>query len=124
MEEKKISDFRSDTVTKPTENMRLAMAKAEVGDDVFGDDPTVKKLEELGAEKIGKEASLFVPSGTMGNSIAVKVWTNELEEIILEERSHIYNMESTHITFISRVIPRPLPSNRGVMNPELVEKAI
>jgi threonine aldolase len=95
-----------------------------VGDDVFGDDPTVKKLEELGAEKIGKEASLFVPSGTMGNSIAVKVWTKELEEIIVEERSHIYNMESTHIAFISRVIPRPLPSRRGAMDPELVEKAI
>ena len=124
MEKKRFSDFRSDTVTKPTKKMRLAMAEAEVGDDVLGDDPTVKKLEALGAEKIGKEAALFVPSGTMGNSIAVKVWTDELEEIIVEERSHIYNMESTHITFVSRVTPRPLPSNRGAMDPELVEKAI
>ncbi len=120
----KYSDFRSDTVTKPTDKMREAMAKAEVGDDVLGDDPTVKKLEELGAEKMGKEAALFVPSGTMGNSIAVKVWTKELEEVIVEERSHIYNMESTHLTFISRVMPRSLPSKRGTMSPEVVEKAI
>jgi threonine aldolase len=104
--------------------MRKAMAKAEVGDDVFGDDPTVKRLEELGAKKIGKEAALFVPSGTMGNSIAVKVWTKELEEVIVEKRSHIYNMESTHLTFISRVMPRPLPSIKGAMDPNLIEKAI
>ncbi len=79
----RISDFRSDTVTKPTEKMRLAMKNAEVGDDVLGDDPTVKRLEQLAAEKIGKEAALYVPSGTMGNAIAVKVWTNEGEEVIV-----------------------------------------
>lgn len=119
-----ISDFRSDTVTHPTESMRRAMAEAVVGDDVHGDDPTVNKLEELAASIIGKEAALFVPSGTMGNAIAAKVWTQELEEVIVEARSHIYNMESTHLTFISRVTPRPLASRRGAMDPELVEASI
>jgi len=118
------SDFRSDTVTKPTEAMRRAMAEAEVGDDVLGDDPTVQKLENLAAEIMGKEAALFVPSGTMGNAVAVKVWTRELEEVILEARSHIYNMESTHLTFISRVNPRPLPSWRGAMDPDDVARHI
>jgi len=120
----KTSDFRSDTVTKPTEKMRRAMAEAEVGDDVLGDDPTVQKLEALAAEKMGKEAGLYVPSGTMGNSIAVKTWTRELEEVIVEVRSHIYNMESTHMTFISRVTPRPLASRRGAMDPDDVERNI
>jgi len=112
------SDFRSDTVTRPTEKMRKAMAEAVVGDDVLGDDPTVQKLESLAAETMGKEAGLYCPSGTMGNSIAVKMWTNVLEEVIVEERSHIYNMESTHMTFISAVTPRPLRSDRGVMDPK------
>jgi threonine aldolase len=116
----KWSDFRSDTVTKPNEAMRRAMAEAEVGDDVLGDDPTVQKLETLAASIMGKEAALYVPSGTMGNAVAVKVWTKELEEVILEARCHIYNMESTHLTFISRVTPRPLPSWRGAMDPEEV----
>ncbi len=120
----KFSDFRSDTVTKPTAEMRKAMAEAEVGDDVLGDDPTVNKLEELAAAVMGKEAALFVPSGTMGNSIAVKCWTQELDEVIIEARSHIYNMESTHMTFISRVTPRPLKSKRGAMDPEEIEKNI
>ncbi len=116
-----ISDFRSDTVTRPTESMRRAMAEAAVGDDVLGDDPTVQKLETLAAGIMGKEAALFAPSGTMGNSIAAKVWTRELEEVIVEARSHIYNMESTHLTFISRVTPRPLASRRGAMDPDEVE---
>jgi threonine aldolase len=119
-----ISDFRSDSVTKPTEKMRRAMAEAVVGDDVLGDDPTVQKLEALAAEIMGKEAALFVPSRTMGNLIAVKVWTQELEEVIVEARSHIFNMESTHMTFISRVTPRPLHSNRGAMDPDEVEQNI
>ncbi len=120
----KYSDFRSDTVTRPTENMKKAMAEAVVGDDVLGDDPTVQKLESLAASIMGKEAALYVPSGTMGNSIAIKVWTKELEEVIVEERAHLYNMESTHMTFISRVTPRPLSSNRGAMDPEEVERNI
>lgn len=118
------SDFRSDTVTKPTPKMRQAMAEAEVGDDVIGFDPTVDKLEALAARTMGKEAGLFCPSGTMANSIAVKVWTHELQEVIVEARSHIYNLESTHMTFISRVTPRPLPSVRGEMDPDDVERAV
>jgi threonine aldolase len=119
-----ISDFRSDTVTRPTEKMRLAMAQADVGDDVLGDDPTVRKLEDLAAGIMGKEAALFVPSGTMGNCIAVKAWTHELEEVIVEARAHIYNMESTHLTFISRVTPRPIASRKGAMDPADVEANI
>ncbi len=118
------SDFRSDTVTRPTEKMRTAMAEAEVGDDVLGDDPTVHKLERLAAETMGKQAALFCPSGTMANAIAVKMGTGPLEEVIVEERSHIYNMESTHMTFISGVTPRPLRSHRGAMDPEEVVAAI
>jgi threonine aldolase len=121
---KAFSDFRSDTVTKPTEEMRRALAEAEVGDDVLGDDPTVQKLEALAASVMGKEAGLFVPSGTMGNSIGVKMWTQELQEVIVEEKCHIYNMESTHLTFISRVTPRPLPSKRGALDPDLVKSNI
>jgi threonine aldolase len=118
------SDFRSDTVTKPTPRMRQAMAEAEVGDDVIGFDPTVRKLEALAAQTMGKEAGLFCPSGTMANSIAVKAWTHELQEVIVEARSHIYNLESTHMTFISRVTPRPVPSVRGAMDPAEVERAV
>jgi len=118
------SDFRSDTVTRPTEKMREAMAAAVVGDDVLGDDPTVQKLEGLAAEIMGKEAALFCPSGTMANSIAVKMWTGALEEVIVEERSHIYNMESTHMTFISGVTPRPVRSERGAMDPRDVVAAV
>jgi len=118
------SDFRSDTVTRPTDRMRQAMAEALVGDDVLGDDPTVLELERLAARTMGKEAALFCPSGTMANSIAVKMWTNVLEEVIVEERSHIYNMESTHMTFISGVTPRPVRSERGAMDPKDVIAAV
>ncbi len=118
------SDFRSDTVTRPTDKMRKAMAEAVVGDDVLGDDPTVQKLEALAAEIVGKEAALFVPSGTMGNSIAIKAWTSPLEEVIVEAKSHIYNMESTHMTFISGVTPRVLTSQRGALDTVDVEANI
>jgi threonine aldolase len=119
-----ISDFRSDTVTRPTENMRKAMAEAIVGDDVLGDDPTVQELESMAAALMQKEAALYVPSGTMANSIAVNVWTRELDEVIVEAKAHIYNMESTSITFVSRINPRPLQSNRGAMDPLEVERNI
>jgi len=118
------SDFRSDTVTRPTDKMRQSMAEAVVGDDVLGDDPTVQKLEALAADIIGKEAALFVPSGTMGNSIAVKAWTSPLEEAVVEAKSHIYNMESTHMTFISGVTPRVLSSKRGALDADEVEMNI
>ncbi len=124
MSYKGYSDFRSDTVTRPTEEMRKAMYEAEVGDDVLGDDPTVRKLEELAAETIGKEAALFVPSGTMGNTIALKILSGEGKEVILEEHSHIYNYEAGNISRIAGSIPRPLPSDYGVIPLELIEENI
>ena len=84
-------DLRSDTVTRPTPAMRSAMAEAEVGDDVYGEDPTVNRLEEFAARLFGKEAALFVPTGTMGNTIAIKLHTEHGQEIICESRSHILN---------------------------------
>src|SRR5229473_4616043 len=90
---KAMLDFRSDTVTKPTAEMRRAMAEAEVGDDVYGEDPTVNRLEERAAQIFRKEAALFVPTGTMGNQIAIKVHTRHGQEVICEERSHICNLE-------------------------------
>ncbi len=117
-------DLRSDTVTKPTEEMRKAMYSAEVGDDVFGEDPTVNELQKRCAEITGKESALFVPSGTMANCIASYVLTNEGDEVIVEEKSHIYNMEVAHLTLISRVLPRPLPSNKGEIDLNLIKKSI
>ena len=84
-------DLRSDTVTKPTAAMRKAMAEAEVGDDVYAEDPTVNLLQEKAAEIFRKEAALFVPTGSMGNQIAVKLHTNQGDEIVIEERGHIFN---------------------------------
>ncbi len=119
-----VSDFRSDTVTRPTEAMRKAMAHAAVGDDVLGDDPTVRKLEERAAEILGKEAALYVPSGTMGNAIALKIWTREGEEVLTEARSHILNYESGHPAVFSRVMVRPLPSRGGEIPLEVLEEAM
>ncbi len=118
----RIADFRSDTVTRPTPAMREAMARAEVGDDVLGDDPTVRQLEEEVAALLGKEAALYVPSGTMANAIALKVWMAEGEEVLLEESSHIYNFESGHPALIARVMARPLPSRRGEIPVDLLER--
>lgn len=103
-------DLRSDTVTKPTPAMRRAMADAEVGDDVYGEDPTVNRLQERAAELFGKEDALFVPSGTMGNQIAVKLLTKQGDEIIMEERSHIYNFELGMAAVLSGATVRPLKS--------------
>ena len=88
-----ILDFRSDTVTKPTHEMRDFMAKAPVGDDVFGDDPSVNELEALGASIFGMEAALFCSSGTMTNQIAINVHTNPGDEVICHEEAHIYRYE-------------------------------
>ena len=109
------SDFRSDTVTRPTVEMRKAMAEAEVGDDVLGDDPTVIRLQELAAELLGKEAGLFVPSGTMGNTIALMVHECRAKEVLVEEKCHIYNFECGNISHLAGAVPRPLPSDRGMI---------
>ncbi|HEX8734347.1 MAG TPA: GntG family PLP-dependent aldolase [Pyrinomonadaceae bacterium] len=103
-------DLRSDTVTRPTPAMRRAMMEAEVGDDVYGEDPTVNLLQERAAEMFGKEAALFVPTGSMGNQIAVKLHTRGGDEIIIEERGHIFNYELGAPSFISGVIVRPVRS--------------
>jgi threonine aldolase len=120
----KVIDLRSDTVTKPTPAMRRAMAQADVGDDVFGEDPTVNRLQECAAELFGREAALFVPSGTMGNQIAIKVHTQPGDEVILEEASHIFNSEMAMMAAFSGVIPRPIPSERGWLRWEQIESAI
>lgn len=106
-------DLRSDTVTKPSDAMRQAMAAAEVGDDVYGEDPTVNRLQERSAEIFGKEAALFVPSGTMGNQIAVKVHTRPGDEVIIEERGHIFNYEVGAASIIAGVTIRPVRSGDG-----------
>lgn len=118
------SDFRSDTVTRPTQEMRQAMARAEVGDDVHGDDPTVNKLEMLAAEKIGKAAALFVPSGTMGNTIAMILAVGEGKVVIMEEKCHIFNFESGNVSRLARSLPRILPSDRGKISIDLLEANI
>lgn len=117
-------DLRSDTVTKPTEEMREAMRRAEVGDDVYREDPTVNLLEERAAEMLGKEAALFVPSGTMGNQICVKLHTQPGQEVILEGRSHIFNYELAAMAAISGVLARPIPAERGLLRWEQIEAAV
>lgn len=107
-------DLRSDTVTKPTSAMRRAMAEAEVGDDVFGDDPTVQRLETRVAEVLGKEAALFVPSGAMANQLAVRVHTQPGDEILLDANAHIYFYEAGGPAALSGVMCRCLAGMRGV----------
>jgi len=117
-------DLRSDTVTKPTEEMRKAMFEAEVGDDVYGDDPTVNELEKLGAEIMGKEASIFVPSGTFANQLAILTWTNPGNEIILGDSCHIFNDEAGAAGLISSVNTSQIPSPNGVLEISEIEKRI
>lgn len=118
------SDFRSDTVTKPTGAMLRAMASADLGDDVFGDDPTVQRLEELAAAKLGKEAALFVPSGVMGNLTAVLVHTVRGDEVILEENSHTFHFETGGAAAIAGVQTRTVPSDGGIPGIIAIEEAI
>ncbi|WP_175991434.1 low-specificity L-threonine aldolase [Bacillus sp. Marseille-Q1617] len=117
-------DLRSDTVTKPTMEMRQAAFEAEVGDDVYGEDPTVTRLEQEAARILGKEAALFVTSGTQGNQIAVLTHTRPGNEIILEENSHIFYYESGAVAALAGVQTRTIPGLKGEMNPEAVKKAI
>lgn len=118
-------DLRSDTFTQPTPAMREAMANAEVGDDVFQEDPTLKKLETLAAKKTGKESALFVPSGTMGNLISVLTHCQRGDEIILGDRSHIFLHEVGGISALGGVHPRILPNNQdGTLPLSLIEQSI
>ena len=117
-------DFRSDTVTLPTPEMRKAAAEAPLGDDVVGEDPTVNKLEALAAEKLGKEAGLFVTSGTQGNAVSVLAHTNRGDEIILEARSHIYVNEVGGLAVLGSLMARTITGELGWMKPEDIRAAI
>ncbi len=120
----KLIDLRSDTVTKPSPEMRKAMYEAEVGDDVYKEDPTVNKLQEYVAELFGKEASLFVPSGVMANQISLKVLTSPADEIICEKDAHIFHYESGSPAALSGVQLYPVAGENGIMNAEQIEDAI
>ncbi len=119
-----VIDLRSDTITRPSEAMREAMARAEVGDDVFGEDPTVNRLQERVAEILGKEAALYVPSGTMGNQICVKVHTRPGDEVIAERGSHVFNYETGGAAFLSGVQLHILDGVRGVITAEQIRRVI
>ncbi len=121
----KIIDLRSDTVTQPTEEMRRAMYEAEVGDDVFGEDPTINRLEELSARKLGKEAALFTPSGTMSNVIAVMAQTRHGDEIILGSEAHIFWNEAGGAAALSGVMVHTVENDEeGKLDPQEVKSAI
>jgi threonine aldolase len=117
-------DLRSDTVTTPTPEMREAMAGAQVGDDVYLEDPTVNRLQWRAAEIFRKEAALYVPSGTMGNQIAIRVHTNPGQEVILEGRAHIYEFEMAAMAAISGVLPRLIATADGILEWEEICRAI
>lgn len=120
----KIIDLRSDTVTKPSPEMRRAMAEAEVGDDVFMEDPTVNRLQERAAQIFGREAALFVPSGTMGNLTCIVVHTRPGQEVICEEKGHIYNYEMASMSALAGVLPRVISAEDGIMSWEQISRAI
>ncbi|MGA7160480.1 MAG: GntG family PLP-dependent aldolase [Bacteroidota bacterium] len=117
-------DLRSDTVTKPSAAMRQAMANAEVGDDVFGEDPTVVALQEKVAALLGKEKALYVPSGVMSNQLSIKAQTDPGDEIICEQDAHIFNYETAAPSLISSVQVKTIPGVRGVIHAEQLEAAI
>jgi threonine aldolase len=119
-----VVDLRSDTVTRPTPGMRRAIADAVVGDDVFGDDPTVQELERRVAREAGKEAALFVPSGTMGNQLAIRVQTQRGDQVLIEADSHVNLYEQGGISANSGCFPHAVHAERGVIQPEHVEEAL
>ena len=119
-----VVDLRSDTVTRPTDEMRRAMAAAEVGDDVYGEDPTVNKLEKRAAEIFGKEAALFVPTGCMGNLISIKIWTHHGNEVICEERSHVNLYELASMSAIAGCMPRVARGEDGILTWEEIKAVI
>jgi threonine aldolase len=117
-------DLRSDTVTKPTPAMRRAMFEAEVGDDVYGEDPTVNLLERRAAEVAGKEAALFVPTGTMGNTIAVKLHTEHGQEVIADSRAHLLDYELSMVAWFSGCVIRAIPTESGILSWDEVKRSI
>jgi threonine aldolase len=119
-----IIDLRSDTVTQPTPQMRRAMAEAQVGDDVYGEDPTVNQLQRRAAELFGREAALFVPSGTMANQIAMKLSVRPGQEVICEERAHIFNSELGMTSAFSGGVVRPILAHDGILTWNLVSRQL
>ena len=119
-----VVDLRSDTVTRPTAEMRRAMAEAEVGDDVYGEDPTVNRLEKRAAEIFGKEAALFVPTGCMGNLISIKIWTHHGNEVICEERSHVNLYELASMSAIAGCMPRVARGEDGILTWEEIKAVV
>ena len=119
-----IIDLRSDTVTQPTQGMLEAMHRAPVGDDVFGEDPTINRLEEMGANMFGMEKAIFCPSGTMTNQIAIKCHTQPGDEVICDELSHVYQYEGGGIAFNAGASVRLLQGDRGRINKHLIQQAI
>jgi threonine aldolase len=119
-----VVDLRSDTLTLPTPEMREAMARAEVGDDVWGEDPTVQRLEAIAAERTGQEAGLFVTSGTMGNLVSVLSLTRPGQEIVLDADSHMFNLEVASAAVIGGVQTHPIQTPRGFLSPDQVREAI
>jgi len=117
-------DLRSDTVTKPSAEMRRAMAEAEVGDDVFIEDPTVNRLQERAAEIFGREAALFVPSGSMGNLACILAQAHHGQEVICEQAGHIYNYEMAAMSAIAGVLPRIVAGEDGILAWDQIERAI
>lgn len=117
-------DLRSDTITQPTMEMRQAMFDATVGDDVYGEDPTVNRLEEMSAQLLGKEAGLFVTSGTQGNIISIMSQTTPGDEVIVEEASHVFNNETGSLSFIAGVQGKTIQGNNGQMDIEAIQRAI
>lgn len=117
-------DLRSDTVTLPTDEMRAAMASAEVGDDVYGEDPTVERLQREAADIVGKEAALFVPTGSMGNLLAVKCHTQPGDEVVIQRNAHIVQFEMGGMAWFSGVLPQTLEGRRGILDPDEVGASI
>ncbi|MFQ5700569.1 MAG: threonine aldolase family protein [Acidobacteriota bacterium] len=117
-------DLRSDTVTQPTDAMRRAMADAEVGDDVYGEDPTVNRLESMACDVLGKRAAMYVPSGTMGNQIAIAVHAGRGSEVICEARAHVIEYELASMAVISGCMPRPVVTDDGLLTAERVEQVL
>ena len=119
-----VIDLRSDTVTQPTPAMRAAMAAAEVGDDVYGEDPTINQLEERAAQSFGREAAIFVPTGTMGNQIAIRLHTQHGQEVICEARAHILDWEMAMMSAFSGCLPRTIAGDRGILTWSQIRAAI
>jgi threonine aldolase len=117
-------DLRSDTVTRPTPEMRRAMAEAEVGDDVYGEDPTVNRLEQRAAEVTGMEAALFVPTGTMGNTIAIKLLTEHGQEVICDARAHLLDYELAMTAWFSGCLIRTIPTHDGILRWSEVRRVV